>query len=374
MSETIYINGKFAAQRVTGVQRFARELTGALDELLPGETSAPRFVLLLPPGTPPLGLTTIAERTVRGPASLHLWEQVTLPWAARRGVLLNLTGSAPLLHPRQVASLHDMAVFDHPEAYTRGFATWYRFLFKVIAARAVSILTVSNFSKRAIERILRPSVPVTVVYNAAAHITKISAERPVGPAASLRAQNYVLAVGSTNPTKNFGRLLECLRLVPNVDTTACIVGGSNAAVFDDRLRGETGSAVIWAGAVSDRNLKWLYENARLFVFPSYYEGFGIPPLEAMACGCPVIASDAAAIPEVCGDAAVYFNPYDVEAMAAALRWVAGDDALRNRLISAGRQRAEIFSWARSARCLLDAVTACSRPQRLPMKPAVSAPS
>jgi glycosyltransferase involved in cell wall biosynthesis len=133
-----------------------------------------------------------------------------------------------------------------------------------------------------------------------------------------------------------------------------LVGGSSTKIFRDAgLALPPG--VRLTGYVTDAQLRALYESAACFVFPSRYEGFGLPPLEAMACGCPVIASDAASIPEVCGDAALSFDRDDPAALRAQLDRLLGDPALRAALAEAGRHRAATYTWERAARGLLDAV-------------------
>ena len=146
----VFINGKFLAQAMTGVQRFAGEIVRALDARLAASPGGPvHYTLLCPPQArrPPLRCIGLREVSA-GPVPLHVWEQLALPLAARSGWLLNLAGAAPLAGlPRQLCTLHDAAVFDHPEAYTPAFGRWYRFLFRAAARRAGALLTVSAFSR-----------------------------------------------------------------------------------------------------------------------------------------------------------------------------------------------------------------------------------
>ena len=126
----------------------------------------------------------------------------------------------------------------------------------------------------------------------------------------------------------------------------------------EKVAHELGDRVEFTGYVDDDQLKQLYRKAKLFLFPSLYEGFGLPPLEAMACGCPVIVSKAASLPEICGDAAYYVNPYDVEDIAKGIYTVLTDEGLQKELIRKGLQRVKLFSWEKSARELINIFRSC----------------
>jgi glycosyltransferase involved in cell wall biosynthesis len=156
----------------------------------------------------------------------------------------------------------------------------------------------------------------------------------------------VLAVGSLTPNKNFGGVVRAASMLTDLGYKVVAAGGVNARVFNGVDL--TGDDLVLAGYVTDSELRALYESATCFVFPSFYEGFGLPPLEAMHCGCPVVVSDRASLPEVCGDAAVYCDPDDPADMAKQLRLVLTSAALRRELSEAGKKRARQFGWQRSA--------------------------
>ncbi len=363
---TIYFNGKFAAQTTTGVQRVARQLVLALDERLAaraGDAAPPEdWVLLLPPGSPLLPLGRIAQRHVGRPGRpLHVWEQMALPWAARGGLLVSLAGSAPYFARRQAAMLHDAAVFDHPEAYTRAFVAWYRQLFRHLGRNAELLLTVSEFSRQRLAMHLHvPPERFTVVPNGCDHLDAVEADENVLDRHGLRGARFLLAVGSANPTKNLAALLQAYtRLPPGDGLRLVIVGGLNPRVFAGAADAGDPAGVVRTGPLDDSRLKALYAAAAALVFPSTYEGFGIPPLEAMACGCPVLAARAASIPEVCGDGVLYFEPTQSASLDAALLRVATDAAFLEQLRLAGRSRVSRFRWAVSAQHLHDSVR--SRP-------------
>jgi glycosyltransferase involved in cell wall biosynthesis len=351
---TIYINGKFTAQRITGVQRLALGLVEALDNALDARETPGQWVLLCPPGAMPPLLRRISVQTC-GPRrfGLHLWEQLVLPWASRSGRLLNLSGPAPLLKRGQVCMVPDAAVFDQPAAYTNLFVVWYRFLFRRLSASASLLLTISRFSQsRLAQRLGVAPERLKVVPCAATHMQAIAQDDTALQRLGLIHVQYVLAVGSGNPTKNLPALVEAFARVPHPDLRLVLVGGTNSAVFASGTSLHEDARVLRTGPISDGQLKSLYANACAFVFPSLYEGFGLPPLEAMSLGCPVVASDAASIPEVCGDAAVYFDPTSVPDMAAAIARVVDDSGLRADLRRRGTQRFAIFTWDAAARQLL----------------------
>jgi glycosyltransferase involved in cell wall biosynthesis len=348
----MYLNGKFVAQRTTGVQRAASCLVAAIDGLLPPGAD---WVLLCPAGHAAPALNTIRVREVgwRG-QSLHLWEQLSLPWAARDGRLVSLAGSAPLLARRASAMIHDAAVFDRPEAYAPLFRHWYRFLFRRLARRGTRLLTVSAFSRGRLARALAVDEQgVAVIPEGSDHLAGVAPDERVLARLGLKSGDFLLAVASDNPTKNLAALVAAFgRRGVCEPSRLVIVGGRNDRVFAAGQGPVDPPGVVRGGPVSDAELKALYGNATALLFPSTYEGFGLPPLEAMACGCPVGAADAAAIPEVCGDAALYFDPACVEAMTTSMERLGSDADLRESLRARGRARAASFRWTEAARTLL----------------------
>jgi glycosyltransferase involved in cell wall biosynthesis len=162
----------------------------------------------------------------------------------------------------------------------------------------------------------------------------------------------VLAVSSQSRHKNLRLIVEAMRILGHRDWVYVLVGGSNTRVFGQQSDGCT-LGVRSLGYVTDGQLRALYEHAACFVFPSLYEGFGHPPLEAMACGCPVVVSRAASLPEVCGDAAEYIDPADPKDLAMTLERVLGDEDLRRDLSRRGEAQARRFSWGRTARQVLE---------------------
>ena len=357
MTRTRYINGKFTAQATTGVQRVASRLVQALDRQ--ADAGHGPWVLLCPPGGVAPALSRIECRTVGRPGeALHVWEQLRLPRAARGGRLVNLAGSAPWRAGDSACMIHDAAVFDHPEAYSLAFRSWYRLLFRHLVRRGARLMTVSAFSQQRLARALSVAPErLAVVVSGADHLRDVVADASVLDQHGLQPGRYLLAVGSANPTKNLDRLVAAHAALPIAASTPklVIVGGRNARVFAGPAVAADHEGVLRAGHAGDAQLKALYEGARALVFPSIYEGFGLPPLEAMACGCPVLAARAASIPEVCGDAALYFDPLSTAAITQAMGRASHDDVLLQQLRQQGAAHAAAFTWAASAERLCAAL-------------------
>ncbi|WP_206145119.1 glycosyltransferase family 1 protein [Burkholderia sp. Ac-20384] len=353
------INGKFTAQRMTGVQRVAYELTAELARIASADDA---LSLVVPSDHDPAAMPAGARSLTSGRRHGTLWEQWTLPRTTRGRTLLSLCNIGPLVKRDQLLVIHDAAIFDLPDGYSMAFRLWYRFAFSIMKRRARHIVTVSHFSRaRLAARLGVPPARLSVVPGAVDHIDRIDADPGVLSRLNLETDRYVLFVGSLAPGKNLVRALAAVALMRESHPTLrfVIAGGANAKVFGARAAGlrEDDPYVTWAGYVTDGELKALYEHAGCFVFPSLYEGFGLPPLEAMRCGCPVIVSHEGALPEVCGGAALFCDAYSPPDIAAAIARVMDDPELRARLRTLGREQAQRYSWQRSARTLLDIVRA-----------------
>ena len=351
----VTINGRFLAQPFSGVQRFAFNVLRALDRHFiehPAALRGRRFRILSPRGARDPGFQMIEHRTV-GRLRGQAWEQFELPWHARGVVLLNLGNTAPLAVKRQVVTIYDVASWVVPEAFSPMFRRWYRFLIPRIAGRARTVLTVSNFSASEITKYIGvPRERLRVIYSSAEHVLEHSSDPDIVARAGLGGR-IVLSVGNRAPHKNFGVVLRAEQLLRDRNYTFVHAGEELAHVFGGS--GATYDSAHSLGRVTDTELRALYEAADCFVFPSIYEGFGMPPLEAMSCGCAVVASSAASMPEICGDAALYFDPLDPTELAGQIARIMDDGALRDALAERGLARAREFSWERSARALLAAL-------------------
>jgi len=351
-AQRVYINGRFFSQQVTGVQRYARETLNSLDVLLVAgegeEDKGLRWTLLVPKGVADLPAFRRIEVEEVGRLSGHLWEQLELPWHARGGVLFSFGLTGPLAQRKQIITLHDANVIRIPEAYSWRFRLWYRFLVRRLVAHSTQTVVVSRFaaSEAATFYGARPE-RLRIAMEGWQHLEAVAPDERILDRVGLRKHAFALAVSSPTPNKNFNAIVQALSLLGD-DAPACAVaGGGDRTIFNKIDLGT--SAMIPLGYVSDAELKALYQNAACFIFPSFYEGFGIPPLEAMACGCPVIASTAAAVREVCGDAPLYFDPHRPAELAACIRTVFADADLRQRMSASGIERARHYSWTEGAR-------------------------
>jgi glycosyltransferase involved in cell wall biosynthesis len=363
VSARLALNGKWLGQELTGTQRYARELTRRLIPLLPE-----RPVLHVPSGAsvPDWLAATVDVRRSR--LSGTAFEQLALPWAARRALLLSLGGAAPLLARRQVATMHDATPFRLPHTYSRTFGIWYRLMYRVVARRAERIITVSEFSRRELTEVLGADpglfvvIPNGVEHADDSHGTGTPAEPvPVGDAP------FALMIGPPAPHKNIAPVAEALA---RRGIHVVVVGDAGAArVFggaDDAFSGggaDCGDHIQRVGRVSDHQVAWLYRHASVLVFPSLYEGFGLPVVEAQRLGCPVVASNRASLPEVAGRAAVLVDPTDPGGVAATVAALLADPTRLAQLAAQGRANAERFSWAASAERLAELLTAVAAESR-----------
>lgn len=352
MTRPIYVNGRFASQPLTGVQRFAREITAALDRRWEaGRSAAP--ILLMPRDTPePSPYRSITVRTV-GHARGHVWEQCELPLHARGGFLVNLANVAPLLAGRQLVVLHDAGIFAHPEAYSRLYRRAHKTLEWALALRQTRFATVSRFSRDEIAKHLRISGDdIAVIPEGADHILRIAPDPEVLHRHGLDRRRYVLAVGSLVAHKNLSALRDLAQRLVGSGFDLAIVGGVATRVFGADGAQDLPQPAKYLGRVSDAALRALYESAACFVFPSRYEGFGIPPIEALACGCPMVAASASAVMEVCGEAARYADPDRPSQIADEVMAILTNQDLANALRQRGQERVKMFTWDNAAASLM----------------------
>lgn len=353
--QPIFINGRFLTQPVTGVQRYAREVVLALDDLLAtGEIDPGRyaFVLVSPVGADDLpGLKHIvirSEGSLRGQA----WEQLVLPALSRRGWLLSLCNVGPLLKRRHIVTIHDASVFAYPKAYSFGFRSWYQFALPALGHTAARILTDSHFSESELIKYCGlPPGKIAVAPLGVDHMGRSQPDYNIFQKHQLGGKPYILAVSSLSTHKNFTRLTRAFNFFRNENVDIVVAGGANSRVFSHSNFCSSQANVHFLGYVSDGELRALYERAHCFVYPSLYEGFGLPPLEAMACGCPVIVSNVASLKEVCGAAALYCDPTSHEDIAAKISLLLADAGLRGKLCETGKMRAAGFRWIDTARAI-----------------------
>lgn len=349
----LVVNGKFTSQRMTGVQRVAFELLRAVEL---ADATSDDIELVVPGNAKEPGASLGRRRTVPWLKG-QLWEQVALPIATHGELLISLCNSGPLVSRRQVVMVHDIAVYDTPQTFSWLFRTAYRLKLSVLLRRAPTVLTVSEFSKSRICGLLDvDEVRVRVVRPGADHFARIDSDASIIERLKLGTTRYCVIVGSLDPRKNLRRVLAAIERLGHLeDVKFVIAGGANARVFATANAHEPSkehATIVRAGYVSDGELKALYEHAACLVFPSLYEGFGLPPLEAMLCGCPAIVSTHPAIVEACGDAALYCDASSVDDIAEKIHSMMTDETLRQSYRKKGLVHARSCRWADSARELM----------------------
>ncbi len=341
----ILINGRFLSQTTTGVQRYAREV---IAELTKFNKTQFKFIIAVPGrnALPPIPDIEIYNDNSFLPTSL--WQQIRLPIlmkSLRADLLWSPCNIGPVFAGNHVISIHDTAAFAGPEWFSLPFRKYYRFISPLLGQRAIRVLTPSTFSKQEIIKYgIAHEENINVIPGGVGSIFTRNLSRRLD-------YPYVLTVGSIDPRKNISKLIASWDRIPvNVkDGRRLVIAGRKANCYPSENFGEIPADINFTGYIADMDLPSLYSGADAFVFPSLYEGFGLPPLEAMACGCPVIVSNVSSLPEVCGDAAYYVDPYSVECIAEGMYKVLTDDALRQSLIKKGLERVKLFNWEKSAR-------------------------
>lgn len=327
------------------------EVIKSLDEL--AANSIYKFVLLVPKNdnTPKLLLKNIKTVQV-GNVKGHVWEQIVLPFHVKGSLLVNLCGPAPILKLNQIVMIHDAAIYTNKNNFSKVFLLWYKVMFKFIKSFSKKILTVSQFSKKELMKYCGISeTKISVTYLGVEQIVERASDHSVLDKFDLRGKKFLLAVSSKSPNKNFKAIVESIKhLQYEKEVEVVIVGTQNSTVFQSNVDLRT-DRVKFTGYISDEELKSLYENASCFIYPSFYEGFGLPPIEAMACRCPVIVSYTSSLPEVCGESAIYCNPYDPFDIANKIDAVLNSNDL-DQMIEENYIQARKYSWKKTASNLL----------------------
>lgn len=338
--EEFFINGRFLTKPITGVGRFALEICKSLQE------EGIEFTLLVPKIYKdkldnPFGFNI----KYLGSSNSHIWEQLFL-WIfmlkKSNALLVNFSGLGPVLVKNKIITIHDLSFFHRPQWFSKGYYYFYR-IFTPLAARwSQNIITVSEFSKSEILKYLKiDKDKITVVYNGNS-FTNSNSQNVEAP-----NRKFILGVSSLDPRKNHRLLLRAFERIKDQFDMDLILVGKSDKHFNFKLGdGIKLDRVRFTGYVSDEELQNLYQNASLFVYPSLYEGFGIPPLEAIFHGCPILISDIPVFHEVFRDAAVYFDPLSEESLVAALKCCLNEG--KGICVNKRAKILERYSWKKSA--------------------------
>jgi len=321
VTRDIVINGRFLSRKVTGVERYGGEIVSLI------------------------GNRCRVEKNRTNGLAGHTWEQFVLPTKLKsESVLWSPANTGPLLIRNQALTIHDLSPLEHPEWFRKSFTMWYRLFLPVLAKRVQVIFTPSETVKQKVLKqlkvkhvIVTPNgVDTTVFHPEACQQTYEF------------SQKYILFVGSLQPRKNLAGLMQAWHMIKDeFKDTWLVVAGEAGHVFrvvkffgDERIR--------FVNYVSEIDLPGLYAQAELLVVPSFDEGFGLPVIEAMASGTPVIASNGGALPEVIGNAGLIFDLSMPDDLAKTIRECLSNDNLRGAMKEKGLVRVKSFSWQQTA--------------------------
>lgn len=318
----VVVNGRFLGRRVTGVERYGREILQCIGH--------------------EYSLESTRWQGWRG----HAWEQFILPARLRESsVLWSPANTGPIMARRQALTVHDLSPLEHPEWFQKRFSVWYRLFLPIVLKRVQRVFTPSNYVKQKITRrfgikevVVTPNGVDQSLFHPCA-----KQSRPDLPG------EYVLFVGTLEPRKNLERLFQAWNEIKDEFTGMwLLVAGVSGSVFKSIRVSKDMDRVRFLGYVDDQTLAGLYAGASLFVLPSQDEGFGLPALEAMASGVPVIVSDGGALPEVVGDAGMTFCLSDPHGLKQSMKECLSNPGLREELRERGLERAKKFSWQTTA--------------------------
>ncbi|NLV75116.1 MAG: glycosyltransferase family 4 protein [Chloroflexi bacterium] len=355
----IGIDTRLASYRKAGISRYTLQLVEALQHLAVED----EFVILQGRKNkePILARPNFTTRTLLTP-SHHRLEQLTLPWEIRP-LKLDVLHSPDFIPPfraqtRTVITIHDLVFMLYPNFLDKDAARYYGQIDQAVL-HADGIIAVSNSTKHDIMRLLGvPDNKITVIYEAASPAFRPLRTSEVAAHIQRRFEldpGFILFVSTIEPRKNLPALLRAYReLIDKYHVTApLVIAGQKGWLFEEVFTLVTSlkldNHVRFLGRVSSQELFWLYNTARMLVQPSIYEGFGLTPLEAMACGTPVIVSNVSALPEVVSDAGLLIDPNVPEEITVAMWRLLKDEALWNNLVEKGLKRAACFSWDKAAR-------------------------
>ncbi len=344
----IDFNGKFLSASPTGVHRVAHELIQAYARRQNRDPAAPEMRVLAPRSIkwrPHYGAISIV---VGGLLTWQFWEQFSLPWRSRGRLLVSLCNLAPLFRRDAITMIHDAQVFLTPASYSRAFRLWYRFALPMIGRRHRYVITVSNYSREQLVKAgVAPRDRIVVIHNGVDHILATPSATGVVASLGLAPRRYVVALANLQAHKNIALLLRTFADSQMAELTLVLVGASTKAEFESAGHAVP-TNVRFTGKVTDAEMRALMEAAGCLAFPSTTEGFGLPPLEAMRLGCPAVVAPCGALPEVCGDAAIYADPADPDAWIEPLRRLCLDSWAREFYGARGVRRASAFTWDRAA--------------------------
>ncbi len=340
----LYVNARFLTQPLTGVQRYGIEISLQLKELY-GE----RIKFVAPANIIHTDIARKLNVEIVGKRSGHLWEQIDLLLFLKRygnPLLLCLGNTAPVCYHNKIVTIHDITFIRYPDTFSTKFRWFYRTIIPLIIKTSRQIFTVSEFSKDEITQYYKLDRDrCSVAYNA---VSSFFFQKKV----EIPREEFFLTVSSVKENKNTLLPLSVFKKLyqQGESLSLYVIGDLKSSSFHsfDLSEYTHVPTIKFVGRVSDEELRDYYNRAKAFIFPSFYEGFGIPPLEAQSCGCPVLSSNMSCLPEVLGDSVLYFDPLSNKDLEDKLHALQEDEQLRRRCVEAGFRNCSRFSWKKSA--------------------------
>lgn len=302
----IIINGRFLTHKITGIQRYAIEMIKAIDINITKMKLNVDFEIVHPKGK----LNTLNLKNIQeieyGDKQGHLWEQYDLKKYKKNknGILISLTGSGPVFDTDLIV-IHDVG-FMNSKFYNNKYKLWYKFITKLLIKNTKKVVTISQFSKNQIIKYFKPRKNIKVIYEGGEQIERIDSEYSIIKRLNLINQPFFFSLGSIKPNKNIDLIVKVAKEIP--DYKFVITGEKNEKIFKKNKINLNLRNIIYTGYLNDNEIKALYEKCEAFIFPSFYEGFGLPPLEAILCGANLIVSDIPPLKEIYMDYGEFFNP------------------------------------------------------------------
>lgn len=338
----VVVNARFLTQHMTGVQRYAVEICLELKKMMGDDV-----VFVTPSNIEQKEYAEQLSAEIVGRHKGHIWEQWDLVRYLKlhgNPLLLCLCNTAPLYYANKIVTVHDVAFEAYPQTFSKAFLYSYRFLIPRIMKSALRVITVSQFSKEEIVKYYGiEENKISVVFNAVGSLFQHQQDL------ILEHERYLLAVSSLNYRKNFVAVLKSFDVFvkDNPEINLYIIGDLQNTSFKsvDIDQYKNNPNIKFLGRVSDKELVRYYSNALAFVYPSFYEGFGIPPLEAQNCECPVLVADIPPLHEVVGNSGIYCDPFDVQDIALGMKNIVFNSGFYKR---AGLENTKRFSWKLSA--------------------------